>query len=377
MILPGKDSEGYDEPPAYVDAIGTASPSTPVREPKGQQALTIPERPPPLNSSASTSRSSGLSSAAAWFSFGAISRTDKEVKKTVLGLIRDVVRQTPGPAAVSIFQSCAEACRARQIQFDVLLQERSIEGHTPLFWAILKRKSTDQLGLLDLLLSIPLTSDTRSDAALACMLQSDNELFQRLQHSPGWKESVMSGAEEMLLGSSPEDSVSVVDVEGDIGAFKAMFLIPEFQQRMRVSRAIQIEFIARERLWAFTFSREPLSGTRRWSKKQSWIDSSPAGYVGITILDESAPTPFTGRITLENTRHPSRAPMTIILKSTSDLKPSRWPGDTSGVCSLDLATTTDGASLQHSGSSYIGEDNNLRFILEAKLTKNDPECVIM
>jgi len=377
----GQPGDYVDQPPAYADAVQTPGSQVSSR-PWGTETKSLQRSEEPPNAIASSSRPAAPTAAnsgglAAWFSFGALSRTDKEVKTTVLGLVRDVVKQTPGPAGIAIFQSCAEACRTRNIKFDLLLQEKSIEEHTPLYWAIIKRRTTDELGLLDLLLSFPLTEETRRDAALACMLQSDNELFQRLQQSPGWKQTARTGAEEMLLGSSPEDAVTVKDVEGDNGAFQAEFYVPEFQQRMRVSRAVQIEFIARERLWVVTFSRDQLSGNRRRGKRVKWMEASPAGYVGITILDESHSTPFTGRIVIDNMKNPKKPPLIIALKARDPLRPARWSGDTVGVCSVDLATTPDGASLQHTGSSYIDEQNGLRFKLEAKLTTDDPDCVIM
>lgn len=385
----------FDEPPTYTDAVGPTNTTTSwAREPKGYPP---PGAPDSTNAAASSSKSipksasgSTFSSAAAWFSFGALSRTDREVKATVLGLvrlclsfsplqcfpdlfqpsmqIRDVVKQSPGPAAVAIFQSCAEACRARNLQFDALLQEASIEGHTPLYWAILKRKSSDELGLLDLLLSFPLTEATRSDASVACMLQSDNELFQRIRQSPNWRTTSTYRAEEMLLGRIPEDTVSVVNdtKAADTGAFKAEFHLPEFQKRMRVSRGIQVEFVARgeispyppttltkltlERLWALTFSRDNITNTRLSERRRAREGGSAGGgYVGISLLDQSPPTPFTGRIIIEEAKtEPSRKPVSIILRSGhSDLGPLRWHGDSRAVCSLSLADVPGGASLQH------------------------------
>jgi len=380
MILPSdnkvvEQSNYQDEPPTYSDSVASTNSSNWNRGTKGQSSSPLDERWNAIPSTSVSFRGTTFSSAAAWFSFGALSTTDKEVKATVLGLIRDVVKQTPGPAGVAIFQSCAEACKARHIQFDAILQERSIEGHTPLYWAIIKHKSSDQLGLLDLLLSFPLSADTRADASLACMLQSDNELFQRLQSSLGWRATARTGADEILLGSSPDDSVTIQNVEGDNGAFKAEFYMPEFQQRLRVSRTVQIEFIARERLWALTFSRDHLTGARRRSKRNHMMEPSSAGYVGITILDQSLPTPFSGRITVENLKNPSKPPLVVNLKPMEDLKPGKW--GMRGVCSVDLCTISDGPSLQHTGSSYIDERNGLRVKLEAKLVRDDPECVIM
>src|SRR5882724_6485749 len=99
--------------------------------------------------------------------------------------IRDVIHQPSSPAAVSVMQSCLEACQARGLSFESMMSEKFIEGHSPLYWAIVKRPSTptdaldDQVTLLDIILSIPLNPTSRSEAYLACLMSSDQVLFQR------------------------------------------------------------------------------------------------------------------------------------------------------------------------------------------------------
>lgn len=169
----------------------------------------------------------------------------------MIGLVRDLVReQNSGHGASGILDSCAEACNAYDLSLSSTLQEKSIEGHTPIYWAIVKRPAEppnpDDYDLVTALLfhSSPLTSTTVSDIRLACLMTSDQALFQRLRLSPVF--SPLSGTDEMLLGGSiPQDTISVGDVEGDASAFVANFEILSFQKRMRVSKRIDIEFIAK------------------------------------------------------------------------------------------------------------------------------------
>jgi len=169
--------------------------------------------------------------------------------------VRDIVRQqyVNSPASLGILESCAEACTAHSLSLPSLLQEKFIEGHTPLYWAIIKRppdsdadESTQVPDLLTALLSFstPLNPETVSEIRLACLLTSDQLLFQRLRLSPDF--SKLSGTDEILLGATiPPDGISVEDVPGDEGAFAVDFEIVHFQKRMRISKEIVLEFIAR------------------------------------------------------------------------------------------------------------------------------------
>jgi hypothetical protein len=154
------------------------------------------------------------------------------------------------PDSLSILQSCAEACRTRDLSLESILQEKSIEGHTPLYWAIIKRPENapvnEALALIDVLLSFPLTEDTRAEARQACLLTSDNDLFQHLRASPGF--SPTSGADDILnLGKKGPDIVKVTNESknAESGAFSAEFDINNFQRRIRVAKSIRVEFIAR------------------------------------------------------------------------------------------------------------------------------------
>lgn len=172
--------------------------------------------------------------------------------------MRDVVKESASPAAVSVLQSCLEACQSRGLSFQSIVSERFIEGHCPLYWAILKRPCTpseregeanDRVQLLDILLSIPLDSTTRSEAYLACMLSSDQVLFQRLRRVPGHPSPSISAAHELLLGDAPEDDVRSFDGDADCGEFRLTWRIVKFQKRMRALGGVGTEVIARGEYW--------------------------------------------------------------------------------------------------------------------------------
>ena len=200
-----------------------------------------------------------------WFNFAASSsRTIREVRITVLGLIRDLVQEqysTSFPAATGILRSCADACTTHSLSLSSILQEKSIENHTPLYWAIVKRlpdehhQVEDASGpdLLSVLLSYsaPLSPDTISDVKRACLAACDQHLFQCLRLSPEF--APVSGVDQILLGGSiPLDNIEVEeDSPGDGGEFMVTFEIPHFHKRMMVSKEIGLEFIARSECWFF------------------------------------------------------------------------------------------------------------------------------
>jgi hypothetical protein len=183
-------------------------------------------------------------------------RKEREIRKTILDLLRDVIQQhlCNPQAAVGILQSCAHACTTHSVSFSTLLQEKSIENRTPLYWTIVKRlpdehqEIEDHQGpdLLSALLSYasPLTQATITELRLACLATSDQTLFHRLRQSPEF--APVSGVNQMLLGvtMSPDD-IAVEDLPGDVGGFAVDFVIPHFNKRMTVAREIHLEFIAR------------------------------------------------------------------------------------------------------------------------------------
>ncbi|KAG8896584.1 hypothetical protein FRB99_008824 [Tulasnella sp. 403] len=269
-----------DQPPSYNSVAGDASSSSasrPTHNPRAGSSgspyfpLDVKTRSEsPTLSGPSSSGSRGNSKAepaspvarspAGWlgnFLGTPQAKKDTEVKNTVLGLVQAVIKQGDSANAVAIIQSCSDACRARGLSFESIVQEPSIQDHTPLYWVIVKgvysksedaspQTSTDGLSVLfDLLVSFPLTLATYEDAVQACLLTSSHETFVRLKrYNP-------SPQVRMLEDDTPdtEDTVTVVngeDVEAVLnGAFRAEISIKNFQKRMRVFKEVSVEFIAR------------------------------------------------------------------------------------------------------------------------------------
>ena len=270
-----EDPTPTDLPPLYdtLGAINTDYDPTPSKSALvDHPSLPSPTSSPPFSptvqspsssTSGHSSSNKGKGRAANWFKFAA-SRTTREIRNTVLGLIRDLVQEqySTFPAATGILHSCADACTTHSLSLSSILQEKSIEDHTPLYWAIVKRlpdehhQVEDSSGpdLLSALLSfsIPLLPETITDVRRACLATCDQRLFQRLQLSPEF--APVSGVDQMLLGGTiTPDNIEVEDVPGDGGAFVVTFEILHFHKRMVVSKEIGLEFIARSEFFFFNF----------------------------------------------------------------------------------------------------------------------------
>jgi hypothetical protein len=268
-------SQGFfnDAPPPYQHVLQSSSDSkvnlshTP--DPS-QTSRTFHSRRPPkaCRKAAAPSR---------WFptSIFGLSKTAKQVRSATQEFLRDLLSQArPSEHEwLSLLSNCADTCDAQGLSFSALLQEPFVEGHLPVYWAILKRLpaaaasaaavgKTDHhhttpasnsdpdvlvLALLDA--SLPINAASVADARLACVTVSDNALFVRLgQRYEAF--SPRSGTDRVLLGGS--DTVDTVSVEESRGsgsnisaAFTVRFSITQFQLRMRVSKQVRIEFIAR------------------------------------------------------------------------------------------------------------------------------------
>lgn len=201
-----------------------------------------------------------------------------------------MIQQGDGQSSNAIIQCCIDACQSRGLSFESIAQERSIQGHTPLYWTIVKIASPSSqpssstspaptpstpstptpststsipasdldasraLSVFDLLLSFPLTPDAYSDAIQACLLTSSHATFQLLlQHNPT-PPPVIPGEE---IESIPPDAVEVFngeDVEAAIsGAFRVTVKLRDFQKRLRVLKEIGVDFVARGRMWRIKF----------------------------------------------------------------------------------------------------------------------------
>ncbi|KAL5508764.1 hypothetical protein ACEPAG_4743 [Sanghuangporus baumii] len=247
-------------------------------------------------------------------------KTQADVREIVRGLLRDVVQgsspvRSSASAALGVLQSCATACSRHSISFARILQERSIEHHAPLYWAIVSRPPgnegpskiddrEDDAFLVELFAhAAPLTPISVEELRAACLVVSNNVLFQRLRSVPG--ALPLSGADRMLLSSTslqipagasqnnlekaslrPEtkqlhgfnDTVTVC--EGETGSnsstFSVNFQFRLFQRRMRVSGILETEFIARGRLWQLIFFVVPPISSRDASPSSCKGGQAPA-----------------------------------------------------------------------------------------------------
>ena len=234
-------SSSFASSPPEKGAGPSSEPQSPSLSPSPSSSSRLPS--PPTVSKKASSKGKGR-----WFSFGQ-SKATKEVEKTVMNLVRDVVK-VPDVAAISVLRNCEEACASHNVPFASLLQDKSIEGHSAVYWAIIKRPrdlpGPAGLELVQTMLTMaaPLSEAAISEIRLACLQASDEVLFQRLRHTPAF--SPLSGKDEILLGANiPPDDIAVEEVAGNQGEFVATFRIPQFQKRMRVSKQVCLEFIAR------------------------------------------------------------------------------------------------------------------------------------
>lgn len=234
----------YNAPPL----LDVPTPSRPQPEAGPSSGIRLPQvRRPPISPAKGSS----------WFRLipGPQDAREKEVRTTVLGLVRELVRQPYDDAALSVLDSCAAACADIGVSLAMLLQERSIEGRTPLYWATVKlagpSSDTALEGERALVAALfahctPLTQNTLSEIRLACVAASDNALYQTFRGMPGF--GVVSGADRMLVGEErdlPVDHVIVEDGVDDPTAFVANFRFPLFQKRMRAGGKVGCSFIAR------------------------------------------------------------------------------------------------------------------------------------
>ncbi|EMD32990.1 hypothetical protein CERSUDRAFT_118418 [Gelatoporia subvermispora B] len=335
-----------------------------------------------------------------WFIFDRVqqARTAQQVKVTVVSLIRDVVKQAEVGAFSTILQNCAETCKTYNIDFGALLCEQSIEGHSPIYWAIIKRSSEptsstspggrNESKLVETLLRLaaPFNDTALSEIRLACLQNSDQILFQRLK--PLFTR--LSGPEDILLGGThPPDDIEVEEKRGQEGAFIARFKIAMFQKRMNISQDVKLEFIARGRLWMLRFIVVRGTSDRRtgvhWQRPGTWA-------VTLSLLEHSSPTALDSRLLIEEPEHPVIPPspssptaragrttpkptISLRLKSSSHLAP-QGPPQHGDVIVVPLSDSLMAQSLQYADCSYIDRDGTLRGRLEASLSPPGENCVI-
>lgn len=353
MVLISKthlDEQPTEEPPSYSSAVGPSSSSSNVSSPPALPRLSTPSSsyyppekpqiPPqlqtptsssifPLTSSQSkaTTPPSPSPAPAGWLSqlLGTPqAKADNEVRQTVLGLVQGIIQQGDSAYAIPIIQSCIDACEARGLSFASIVQEPSIQSHTPLYWTIVKNvysanedepSSSDRKPnletLFDILLSFPLTLEAYADALQACLLTSSHSTFLRLRKYNPEPPLKIPGSDHQ--GDRIEDTVLVTngdDAEAALnGAFKVEITIKHFQKRMRVLKEILVEFIARGRMWQLSFvvytPAQHGPGARVSTPTHYSRQVEPGAWVlALDLIGASPSTWLDSRITIGNVRPP-------------------------------------------------------------------------
>ncbi|KAF9267059.1 hypothetical protein L218DRAFT_955533 [Marasmius fiardii PR-910] len=262
-------------------------------------------------------------------------RTAKEARLFVLSQVTHLLQNQTKPqytvdAHKTILKSCADACSTHELDLPALLQEKSVEEHTPFYWSIAQRPSSTSLKMPDLLQALlvfghPLTEDTRMDVRRACLMVNDPKLYQALRTN---KYYVGSETAQDALSPAPvfKDRVIIEDkgggTSGTTGKFTATLEIPRYNERA----TIQIEFIAQRRLWRLTIRKT--SNSMKWKIGIGLLEQSPATYLDSRFILQSLDAPPASR-----TRTYSDAPETMFVSTAATGSNSSFSSSGSAVSS--------------------------------------------
>lgn len=161
-------------------------------------------------------------------------------------------RLPPGEDRKSTLSACARACERGGLDFSTVLQETSIEGHPPIYWAIVNRDVTsgsrslepDSLVAAILAACRPLSPASLADIRVACTMASDNVLLQELFRLIPPLLHISTRDALLLSPANEEDRVDIEEKRNGTGSWVALIKIPRFRLRMRVCGSVSVEFIA-------------------------------------------------------------------------------------------------------------------------------------
>ncbi|KAF7321033.1 hypothetical protein HMN09_00190500 [Mycena chlorophos] len=198
--------------------------------------------------------------------------TALQVRDTLRKLITHMVcEQTPesNQDSMQFLQTYSRACAHKGINFLELLSEPFIHDHTPLYWAIAKRPScpseadrpsvdTKLPPLVRALLGyyaepICASSATRKEIELACLLNSDQWLYECIQTSSAI--SGLSKQDQLLFGVEILADYITIDTPKELnGPLTINFVVPQFQKRLVAYDGYntRLTFIAFGRVWVLT-----------------------------------------------------------------------------------------------------------------------------
>ncbi|KAF9226270.1 hypothetical protein BS17DRAFT_776965 [Gyrodon lividus] len=232
-------------------------------------------------------------SSSSWMSMSYFrrSRTSKQVRQTVLSLVRAFVIK---PGSPNILHSCAQACKTHNLDFSALLQERAIGGHTAMYWVIVNRRECLLPSFAKYLTFT--THANISDIRLACLVTSNQKLFQALRccRAPFTR---LPPPDLLVLGSTSPADVSVDELHLPDGnsAFVVEMQINMWQKRMRVSGRVNLEFLATGRIWSLDFYSQPVvSGSTSigaWRVALCLLEHSPSTFIDSMLCVRALPKP--------------------------------------------------------------------------------------
>ncbi|KAI0030864.1 hypothetical protein K488DRAFT_87359 [Vararia minispora EC-137] len=402
------DGDAGDLPPSYQAAVDGSSGSSSLRTASDSKTDSN-ARTVPLESSSQLrlrphAQVKSKTRASAFFTrlFGPVG-TARQVKETTQALVRDLVQQrTPGNdtgagrlapgAAHSVLDSCAEACAAQDLSLAEILREPFIEGHTPIYWAVLVHDGASEGQadtLAELLLAHALAAPTPApgladDVRAACTLASDDALWRRLRERFPPLEPSLVGSDRLILASARGLASDEATVEARPradtadGAFYVRARMPLFQKRMRVVGAVGVEFIAGGRLFRLEFF------VNGGAHRRDYYYPEGTWFAAVTILAPSAPTRLFGRLCVQPASTPSSgsthekrvrggpAPLTLHFAAREELRPDAHRD------AREVRRPLPDGALQHEGSPYV-EAGILTCCFEGRFTPpamDKPDCVI-
>ncbi|KAJ7603866.1 hypothetical protein DFH06DRAFT_1114310 [Mycena polygramma] len=232
------------------------------------------------------------------------------VRTAVIEDVRLIVQPNTGSVAerLALLKSCAELCGRHKLDMSALLQSTpSFYAHTALYWVIVNGLDSPPapFELLAALLahSQPLNAATIKDVRRACIAVRSQEMFQFLRMCPEF--GALSEDNRFILGSVvPPEDIRVEIKDGPQQAFSVKFHIPMFEKRMMLGKIINLEFIARDRLWRLLFyipGNQPKlipKTSQEWFEEKRWrghlrlCENSPGTHLeaGIVLLDARTTT---------------------------------------------------------------------------------------
>ncbi|KAJ7220420.1 hypothetical protein C8J57DRAFT_1254248 [Mycena rebaudengoi] len=265
-------------PPSYQDSFAEAKDGSTAPKSVGSPVASTSKKPKIALPAASKGR----------FGFFRKPHSAAQVTAAVLDEIHTLVQPSStasGDEKLATLESIAELCTRQKVDLGALL--RPILHWKP-YGALLGDPAILQR-------SAPLTRDNITEAERACIALSSQDMFQFLCSYSEF--GALSVKNKLLLGVTvPPDEIAVELIDGPQQPFSVQFKVPQFHKRMRISKLVQLHFIARDRMWELSFFVADKSKPR-WLKDGSYsiafntLENSPATYLEYAVVIDAPATP--------------------------------------------------------------------------------------